>query len=189
MFIGQRRLPEDIQVFKKIVIATDGSDHAEKAVRLGADIAAKYGAEVVIVHALLGGEVSESLVRMAEIENLLGYVRREPRTRVQAGQIGAIAYETRSAEDEARSYRVLTAIGERILATAESIAREHGAERVATHLANGDPTTQILNTAESEHADLIVCGARGLSDLRALMLGSVSHKLSHLAPVTCITVR
>ena len=47
----------------------------------------------------------------------------------------------------------------------------------------------ILETVEAEQADLVVSGARGLSDLKALMVGSVSHKLSHLSPVTCVTVR
>jgi nucleotide-binding universal stress UspA family protein len=34
-----------------------------------------------------------------------------------------------------------------------------------------------------------VTGARGLSDISSLLLGSVSHRLAHLAPVTCVTVR
>jgi len=32
-------------------------------------------------------------------------------------------------------------------------------------------------------------GTRGLSDLKGLFVGSVSHKVSHLADCSCITVR
>ncbi|NTJ09095.1 universal stress protein [Rhizobium lusitanum] len=35
---------------------------------------------------------------------------------------------------------------------------------------------------------MVVCGARGLSSLSQLILGSVSTKITHRCPVTCITV-
>ena len=40
-------------MIKTILVATDGSDHAEKAVDLAADIAGKYGAHLVLLHVLL----------------------------------------------------------------------------------------------------------------------------------------
>lgn len=176
-------------MFKKVVIATDGSSHAEKAVGIGADIASKYGADVVIVHVLLNGEVSGSLMRMAETEGLVRYERPFPPPAMNFGEIGTVNAEARSEAEEARSYRVLSAVGERILATAQDAARQHGVKTVRTRLADGNPTAEILKVVEDEHADLLVCGSRGLSDLRGLLLGSVSHKLAHLSPITCMTVR
>ena len=126
---------------------------------------------------------------MADVENLLGYAQQPPARAVGATEMGAVGYRARTAEDEARSYRILSAIGERILGTSQAIAQEHGVRDVSTHIADGDPTKEILKAIEEENADLVVCGTRGLTDFRALMLGSVSHKLSHLSPVTCITVR
>ena len=38
-------------------------------------------------------------------------------------------------------------------------------------------------------ADMIVSGARGLSNIKARFVGSVSHKLAQLSPVTCVSVR
>ncbi len=176
-------------MFKKVLVATDGSPHAEKAVAVGADIASKYGAALCIVHVLLGGEPSESLKRMAEVEHLLGEAKQPSPPPSQGPELGAVGYRTRTAEEEARSYRILNAIGEKVLESSCAIAREHGIRDASTRIVDGDPTKEILKAAEEESSDLLVCGARGLSDLRALLLGSVSHKLSHLSPMTCITVR
>ena len=37
--------------------------------------------------------------------------------------------------------------------------------------------------------DLIVVGSRGLSDLKGMLIGNVSHKLIQLAKCTCIAVK
>lgn len=52
----------------KVLIATDGSAHARKAVGFGSDLAAKYGAEVLLLHVLLRNELSESLRQLAGVE-------------------------------------------------------------------------------------------------------------------------
>ena len=54
-----------------IVVPTDGSDHADKAVDLAADIAGKYGSRVVLLHVLLHAEAPSDLKHMAEVEHLL----------------------------------------------------------------------------------------------------------------------
>jgi len=84
---------------------------------------------------------------------------------------------------------VLRAVADYVLADAERRAEAHGVPKVTRQVEDGDPVKRILEVARDVDADLIVTGARGLSDLKALMVGSVSHKLAHLAPVTCITVR
>ena len=37
-------------MFNRIVVATDGSDHAEEALRIACDLAGKYGSKLHIVH-------------------------------------------------------------------------------------------------------------------------------------------
>jgi nucleotide-binding universal stress UspA family protein len=54
---------------------------------------------------------------------------------------------------------------------------------------DGDPVKEILRQAEEDSANLIVMGSRGLGDLQGLLMGSVSHKVNHLAKQTCITVK
>ena len=177
-------------MIRKVLIATDGSAHARKAVALGSDIAAKYGAEVVLVHVLLRGEVSEDLRRMAEVEHLAGETGKPLADAIAAVPAGHFpAYTTFAEEAPAASLGVLQAVGAQILDHAEDLAVEHGVDRISKRIEDGKPVDRILDIAKKEKVDLIVSGARGLSALEAVMLGSTSQKLSHLAPVTCLTVR
>lgn len=59
---------------------------------------------------------------------------------------------------------------------------------VAYHTADGRPAQVIVQQAIDLGINLIVMGSRGLSDLKGLAVGSVSHKVSHLAPCTVITL-
>jgi nucleotide-binding universal stress UspA family protein len=48
---------------------------------------------------------------------------------------------------------------------------------------------KILETAEAEGADLIVLGSRGMSRVEEVMIGSVSHKIIHMAKCPVLLVR
>jgi nucleotide-binding universal stress UspA family protein len=53
----------------------------------------------------------------------------------------------------------------------------------------GRAAKAILHAAESEGADVIVMGSRGLSDLAGLLLGSVTHKVIQLSHCTVVVAR
>ncbi len=55
-------------MFKKILVATDGSDQADKAVRFAAELAEKYQAQLLLLHVLLRKELSENIRHLAEVE-------------------------------------------------------------------------------------------------------------------------
>ena len=46
----------------------------------------------------------------------------------------------------------------------------------------------IAGYAKANAIDLIVMGRRGLGAIGGLLLGSVSHKVTQLAPCACMTV-
>lgn len=174
-------------MIKKVLIATDGSEQATKAVEFGSDIAARYDAEVVLVHVLLRHELPDDLKRMVAAEHLTPKAPPLPSAAMPAVDLANIVNVRGGAltmPDEA-----LSAIADRVLEHAESTARDRGVEQIVKRIEDGKPVDRILAVAKEEGVDLIVSGARGLSDLEALFVGSVSHKLSHLAPVTCLTVR
>lgn len=174
---------------QKVLIATDGSDHARKAVAFGADIASKYGAEVVLVHVMLRDDLSENLRHFAEVEYQTAEGGRpvsESIAMIPEGRFPVTNLQPKAAQS---TDEVLRAVAEEVLDQAERIAKDHGASKVERIVEDGNPVKRILQVATDTGADLIVTGARGLSDVKALFIGSVSHKLSHLSPVTCISVR
>ncbi len=60
---------------------------------------------------------------------------------------------------------------------------------VDTLLAKGNVVDQIIRTAKEGHFDLIVIGARGLSRLQEIVLGSVSRGVTENAPCPVIVTR
>jgi nucleotide-binding universal stress UspA family protein len=60
---------------------------------------------------------------------------------------------------------------------------------VKEHALKGDPADAILDVAESEGADLVVIGNKGMTGARRFLLGSVPSKVSHHAPCTVMIVR
>lgn len=174
-------------MFKTILVPTDGSDHANKAVRIAGDLAGKYDADLVLLHVLLRGHLNEGLERYAEVE---GLVKSQPLSEAVASIPSArfpVSIIPANADNTKES--VLNATAELVLRTAKEAAREQGASRLRTLIEDGDPAQRILERAASESADLIVMGSRGFSDLKALIVGSVSHKVSHLAPCAVMSVR
>jgi nucleotide-binding universal stress UspA family protein len=177
-------------MFKTIVVATDGSDHAEKAVAVAGDLAAKYDAEIILLHVFLRRNAEATdLRRLIDVQMLPDKLREEferfegmqEQRRVSAMTV--VSASIPFPED------VLVAVGNAIVDKAQDIAKQHGATKISRVITEGDPANVILHSAKDRNADLIVLGTRGLSDLTGLFVGSVSHKVSHLADCTCITVR
>jgi len=79
------------------------------------------------------------------------------------------------------------AAGERLLEeTWQSLCGD--SDDVVYHIAEGRPAQVIVQQATDLGVDMIVMGSRGLSDLKGMAVGSVSHKVSHIAPCTVITL-
>ncbi len=144
-----------------VLVPVDGSKHAEKAVRLAAEIAAASGARLTLLHVAAIDEVPKELTRFAEIESV----------------------------GEAAAADVRRIIGERILESAEAIARKAGVAKPALMLDYGDAAETILAVAARRKADLIVIGSRGLGRLKALLMGSVSQKIAAHAPCSVLIAR
>jgi nucleotide-binding universal stress UspA family protein len=84
---------------------------------------------------------------------------------------------------------LLESIGSHIVHGAEVLAQEHKAPEIKTQIEVGDPASTILSVAKNQGIDLIVMGSRGLGNLKGLLLGSGSHKVSQLSQCTCVTVK
>jgi nucleotide-binding universal stress UspA family protein len=174
-------------MLKTILCATDGSDHADKAVDWASDLAAKYGAQLVLLYVLSHREASPELRRMAEVEHMVDEAARPPRDTQPAYPMGGIGQKL--SQSEAINARIYRELGERTLDRCKRSVEGHGIIAVKTVIEDGDPADRILEVAERQKADLIVMGRRGLGDLKGLLLGSVTHKVSQLSQCPCLTVR
>ena len=139
-------------MFERIVFATDGSEHARKALIYARDLAKLHGARLFLVHAY------------PSMSDLLGFK-----------DYSSIA-----------THRI--ANGQKILDEALKELEGTGVE-VETELLEGPCAEAILKVAETRRADLIVLGARGLSPLTGLLLGSVSQKILQHASCPVLVVR
>lgn len=53
----------------------------------------------------------------------------------------------------------------------------------------GSIAKTIKSVAEAEDCDLIVMGSKGKSDLEGLVVGSVTHKVLHIAPCPVLVIK
>jgi nucleotide-binding universal stress UspA family protein len=71
---------------------------------------------------------------------------------------------------------------------ASTLARERGIA-AEVHMLAGHPADALIRFAEQRGVDLIVVGARGLSTVQRLLLGSVSAALVRHAPCSVLVAR
>ena len=151
-------------MIKTILVAVDGSEHANKAIALASDLAKKYDARLIALHVM---------------------------TQVASDRVPPELHDYQRLEHVRVTERsVLESESEQILRDAELQAQQHkGAPQVETVLRSGDAAAIILEVANDRNADLIVMGSRGLGSLKGLLLGSVSHKVGQLSQCSCMTVK
>ena len=150
-------------MLRNILAAVDGSDASMRAVTFAANLTKAYSAKLTVMHVQThfgSSQVPEGLREYADIEHV------------------------RVTESD-----VLRSVSQEILRRAQTTAVESGAREVIAIDDVGDVAERIVAFAKQHHPDLIVMGTRGLGVLKELTLGSVSHKVIHLAPCPTATIR
>ena len=147
-------------MFHTIVVGLDGSQTSDTALRLACDLAGKYGSDLHLVHT--------------------------PQPQTVAFALGAVAgYHAVSTMPSPQE--VQTA-GNKILDGGKAIAAEHDQSVAGTHMEVGDPADHIVAYAKEVGGDLIVTGRRGLGTVGALVQGSTTQRVNHLAECACLSV-
>ena len=141
---------EPVRSLASIVVAVDDSDHADHAVRLAARLPLPADARITVVHVL---RPYEPYAAAAGAEILSG--------------LGTIIEDVRREQREEAA---------RLIEGAHNRLARCGRE---AHLVvrEGDPAQELLLVAEEEQADLIIAGARGISVIEGLLVGSVADRL------------
>jgi len=155
-------------MFKKILVPLDGSEHSLRALEIAVQIAKKFEAKITLIHVYSVG--------------IRPVVMPEPTTLTPVGipvmaptDVSKVAEATRKA-------------GAAILADGEEKVKAEGIE-VETLLKEGHSVQEIVKTAKEGSFDLIVIGARGISKIREIILGSVSDGVVHNAPCPVLVVK
>ena len=146
-------------MYKRILVATDGSRLSGRAVAHAIGLARAIGAEVVAFHASADFRFSSMLE---------GTVR---------DQVSRKAYETAATRD---AQKILDAIRKK--------AHAAGVKCTTMHDIAVSPWEAILKAARKSKADAIVMASHGRRGLSGLLLGSETQKvLSHTKlPVTVV---
>jgi nucleotide-binding universal stress UspA family protein len=169
-----RRMPEPSPnvskpLFKKILVALDGSESSQRAARAAVELAEKLKADLIVLHAIspptsyyhstIASPTGMSLPAPSqhEIDAYYAYARK-----VALGIVG----ETES-KAKKQGVHVKTEIPEAVSSVVET----------------------IINHAAKENADLIVVGTRGLGGFKKMLLGSVSSGIVSHANCPVLVVR
>ena len=174
-------------MIKTIVVPVDGSAPANRASELAGAIAAKFDARVIVLHTFLHhtptpdlkaicrkiGGAEEILKKLTVLENAMF-------------DTAAAAY---APVPLPAPPAILRGIGDLITAKARQNVENKGVKQVVTHVMDGKPAENIIAVANHDNADMIVMGRRGLGDIAGLLMGSVSHKVTHMAECACLTVK
>jgi len=144
----------------RILLATDGSPEAERALGTATMLSQKLGAEL-------------HLVCVEPMPDPLSW----PEARIMSPELRGDIRER--AEDKAR--KMLEGQVEKI--------REMDAKVFGVHAVAGRPDTEIVRVAEEVGAGLMVLGSRGLGPVRRAVMGSVSLSVVHHSHCSVLVVR
>lgn len=84
--------------------------------------------------------------------------------------------------------RVLDTAGEKIRALAAMLFQRHDIA-AGVQVAHGSVTTEITRVVQDKRSDLLVCGAKGQSVARRLLLGSTVQKMLNCMPCPLLVVK
>jgi nucleotide-binding universal stress UspA family protein len=134
-------------MFKHILLATDGSAASLHAAELAVGLARTHGAKLTAVYVV------------------------DPYPYIGVGEINPMGYQAYSAAAQQQAAQAHAHIETLCTQGAQPVALQ------ARLVENVGAASGIVQTADTEGADLIVVGSHGRSGIARLMLGSVSNKV------------
>ncbi|UEC41767.1 MAG: Universal stress protein [Methanothrix sp.] len=146
-------------MYRKILIATDGSEASKAAERGGMKLAKSLGSEVVVLNVINEMAISKA--------------------------IAALVGRGFSEEDLRRT---LKDSAEEIVTDAAKMGEDIGL-RVEPLIREGDPALRILETAAIEGVGLIILGSHGEGGISSRLIGSVAWKVVNWSETPVMVVR
>ncbi len=150
-------------MFKKILIAHDGTELADKAFDYGVNLAETYQAELTVMSV-----VEESIVPYFSFTPFGG---------------GVPVYPTNLKETLFKRRKMM------LLEDIEEVKKECPNLIVSAKIVEGHPAEKIIEVAETEKFDLIVMGSTGVHGLKRLIFGSVSDTVQIESTIPVLIIK
>jgi nucleotide-binding universal stress UspA family protein len=160
------------QDLQRILLVTDGSVHSQRAASYLGKFPIPDLAEVHVMHVLPPMPSPVLIARSWPA----GSETMAPVPSYETEEVLA-----KQAEEEERH-------GKALLAETVNDLENYGIDAKSV-LLRGDAATEIIQYANENQVNLIVAGSRGLSQMRRLLLGSLSRKLVHYAGCSVLIVK
>jgi len=154
-------------IFKKIMVATDGSELTKKAVDSAIEITKLNEAKLYAVHVVAPGDFA--------------ITQNEPKASITQN-------EPRDAEWKKEIKEHLTTQGKEASAYVENVGKAANIE-VESVILEGNPADEIVDFAEKNEIDLIVMGTLGKTGIKRFLLGSVAENVVRHSKVPVLVVR
>ena len=153
-------------MFQKILVPLDGSEHSLKALDEASQIAKMSSGKLTLIH----------------VYSVQPIMISEPSP---SGYLGPPVF---AGADVSRMIEAAEKFGNRILQDSEQRIRATGVQ-VEKKLVEGHTVQEIVRAANDGNFDLIVIGARGLSHIKEMLLGSVTDAIIHHAHCAVLVIK
>ena len=156
-----------IEPYRKILVGTDGSDTATRAVDMAAGLGKAMHIHTTVVCAYQPPSEQELNQMRADPNDVNALWHRDPSARDVPDEFRWRISAAAQAED----------VLERVRDHTEALAADADVRAVEGH-----PADVLIKLAETEGYDLIAVGNVGMTGAKRFMLGNVPHRVSHHAP-------
>jgi len=158
--------------YKKILVGTDGSATAMRAVEMASELSKQLGIRPTVVTAYEPPTEQElDALRKSDVYSQWNAPKAQRDTPAE--------FQWRIAD---------ASQAQDVLERAEHCAAEKGVE-ADVRAVEGSPAETLLGIAQDEGFDLIAVGSVGMAGPKRFMLGNVPHRLSHHTPTDILILR
>jgi len=151
-------------MIKNILVPVDGSEHSGKALTLAVDIAEKYDA-ILSVLFVASHEIDGDMHHFAATEYSSEYIPK----------YGRVVREVSEEVGKSTIKRMIDKLKTNVV--------------IKSFVLFGDPAKQIVEYSMNNNFDMIVMGSRGLSDIKGMMMGSVSRRVRQAVECTFVSIK
>ena len=172
-------------VYNTILITTDGSENARKAVQSGIELANAFGSKVYALYVMEMNPVGmtrEAIHR--DWKTAMQVSLPEHISPAQWREFAKIADENWRIERK----KHLEEKAENILSYVEELGKNKGVDVEKVHI-EGKPANEVLDFASDKNVDLIVMGSLGMGSDGTFRLGRVAERVIHNASCDVMSVR